>query len=493
MSKRFATVLAVCTLLAASVAMAGPEGPTWQFTPLVGYTWFDDDVSPRAENNLYFGARIGHQRGRVGLSLAAGLTATEWTARDGYWATESISSADFVEIAGDVSYALLEGSHADAFVLAGVGVGKYLGDFESGVFPALGPTPANLDEEFGTLVAGAGTRVWLSPNVAIRTELRHLFTVTQAGGNHWIASGGLTFAIGGPPADSDADGVPDRRDQCPGTPQGARVDVLGCPSDSDGDAVYDGMDRCEGTPRGARVDIHGCPSDADADGVLDGLDRCANTPRGALVDADGCPSDADADAVLDGIDACPNTPRGAAVDARGCPADGDGDGVSDGLDQCPNTPAGLRVDVSGCPIEITERETEFLDTGLIRLQGIQFETGKADILPASTSDLDVVGAILQKWPQLRIEVGGHTDARGTAASNQALSEARARAVVEWLTSRNPALQASQFTARGYGEGTPIATNGTAAGRAINRRVEFKVLNRDVLRREIERRRLVPKD
>src|SRR5206468_4444067 len=123
------------------------------------------------------------------------------------------------------------------------------------------------------------------------------------------------------------------------------------------------------------------PRDTDRDGVPDRLDHCPGTPRGATVDASGCPHDSDRDGVLDGIDQCPNTPKGCTVDARGCPSDADGDGVCDGIDKCPDTPAGLRVDANGCPIAVMAKETELLDTGMLRLQDINFETGKADLLP----------------------------------------------------------------------------------------------------------------
>jgi OOP family OmpA-OmpF porin len=210
------------------------------------------------------------------------------------------------------------------------------------------------------------------------------------------------------------------------------------------------------------------------------------------VDAKGCPVDSDADGVWDGIDQCPGTPKGATVDARGCPIDSDGDGVWDGIDQCPNTPAGARVDAAGCPIEVTERETEMLDTGMIRLQGINFETGVATLLPESFPILDQVGPVLLKWPQLQIEIGGHTDSRGSASKNQALSDARAVSVRAYLLQHFPGIADGQLTPRGYGSSRPLAPNTNALNMARNRRVEFVVLNKDVLKKEVERRKLLQK-
>jgi OOP family OmpA-OmpF porin len=226
--------------------------------------------------------------------------------------------------------------------------------------------------------------------------------------------------------------------------------------------------------------------------VLDGIDQCADTPKGATVDAKGCPSDSDADGVLDGIDQCADTPKGATVDAKGCPGDSDADGVYDGLDQCPGTPANLKVDDKGCPIVSVERETELLDTGMIRLRDVRFESAKARILPDAYPLLDEVGVILSRWPQLRIEIGGHTDSRGSDRKNQALSEARAASVKTYLVERFPGIAAGQITTRGYGESKPVSPNRTAQDMAKNRRVEFKVMNRDVLKKEIEQRKLLQK-
>ncbi len=88
------------------------------------------------------------------------------------------------------------------------------------------------------------------------------------------ASMPLPEACGGPPLDSDGDGVPDRDDRCPDTPAGTRVDANGCPppppkpADSDGDGVPDDRDRCPGTARGVKVDDSGCEILAKL--VLDG-------------------------------------------------------------------------------------------------------------------------------------------------------------------------------------------------------------------------------
>jgi outer membrane protein OmpA-like peptidoglycan-associated protein len=345
---------------------------------------------------------------------------------------------------------------------------------------------------------GGGFRIRLAPRWALRADVRDIsYQVLSYTGDKFRHSaevfGGIAYQFGVKPRDSDADGVPDKRDQCPGTPAGARVDASGCPIDSDGDGIYDGLDSCEGTPKGAAVDAAGCPADADGDGAYDGLDLCPDTPANARVDASGCPLDSDGDGVFDGLDRCEGTPKGCAVNPNGCPTDADQDGVCDGVDQCPDTPARARVDAKGCPIVVSEKETELLETGMIRLQDINFDTGRATVKPESYSVLDEVGQILTKWPELRIEIGGHTDSRGSTASNQRLSDERAQAVLGYLKEKFPDLHSDQYTAVGYGESKALVPNTSVLNMAKNRRVEFKVLNTDVLKREREKQRVLQKE
>jgi OOP family OmpA-OmpF porin len=245
------------------------------------------------------------------------------------------------------------------------------------------------------------------------------------------------------------------------------------PGDVDGDGVADSGDRCPGTPRGAVVDESGCPLDSDGDGVYDGIDKCPGTRARAAVNEDGCPTDKDKDGVLDNDDRCPGTPKDATVDRFGCPSDSDGDGVYDGIDRCPETPQGTRVDKKGCPL--TKAAQEMLDTGLFATTGIVFDTGKADIKPESRAILAEIGEFLVEHSEVKVEVGGHTDSEGPEDYNRELSRKRAESVVAFLLAEYPEIEREQLTSRGYGEGSPIASNDAAAGRAKNRRVEFKVI------------------
>jgi len=371
------------------------------------------------------------------------------------------------------------------FVLVGAG---YTSSHTSG------RPPDKLERGSGSMGLGMLYNI-ANQRTFVRLQARDLFFRERGAlefSNHFAVSLGLHYVWGGRARDSDLDGVRDALDTCPSTPIGARVDAHGCPLDSDGDKVFDGLDKCEGTPAGCTVDKNGCPSDADGDGVCDGVDTCPDTPRGATVDASGCPSDPDGDGIMDGVDQCANTPAGCTVDDKGCPADSDTDGVCDGQDQCANTPEGLRVDAAGCPIEVSEKEIELLDTGMIRLQNINFDTGKATIKAESFPVLEEVARILQQYPTLQIEVGGHTDTRGGATLNEKLSGDRAASVLDYLKQNFPQISSSQFTSNGYGPSRPIAPNTTELGRARNRRVEFKVLNTSALRIEREKRSFLRK-
>jgi OOP family OmpA-OmpF porin len=350
----------------------------------------------------------------------------------------------------------------------------------------------------GTASAGVGVIVNLmnQERASLRLQIRDVLMKeanAEQHSNHIALTAAIQFAFRGKSKDQDLDGVRNGLDECPNTPVGAKVDAKGCPIDGDGDAVFDGLDKCEGTPAGAKVDKNGCPLDADTDGVPDGIDVCDSTAKGAVVDAKGCPLDTDGDGVFDGIDQCPNTPKGAVVDAKGCPLDADGDGVADGIDQCPNTPPGLQVLPNGCPIEVTEKEVQLLDTGVIRLQNIHFDTNKASIKAESFPLLDEVAIILQQYPTLNLEIGGHTDNTGKKAANLKLSDARSKSVMNYLMQKYPTLDASHFTAVGYGSEVPVASNSTSLGRAKNRRVEFRVTNADQLKVEREKRRFLRKD
>jgi OOP family OmpA-OmpF porin len=198
------------------------------------------------------------------------------------------------------------------------------------------------------------------------------------------------------------------------------------------------------------------PLDSDGDGVVDEADKCPNTPRGMEVDAQGCPLDSDGDGVINNADKCPGTPPGVSVDGYGCPQDSDGDGVPDYLDQCPSTPAGATVNEVGCwSLKAT----------------MLFNTNSSYMKSEAHPLLDEVATILEKNPQIKVEIQGYADNTGTAEYNQWLSERRAKRVMDYLVSKG--IARDRLQAKGFGSTRPVASNATEEGRAQNRRVELK--------------------
>ena len=224
--------------------------------------------------------------------------------------------------------------------------------------------------------------------------------------------------------------------------------------DSDGDGVPDYKDECPNTPKGVKVDERGCPLDTDGDGVPDYLDECPGTPKGVEVDEKGCPFDTDGDGVPDYLDECPGTPKGVEVDERGCPLDTDGDGVPDYLDECPGTPKGAKVDERGCWI-ISEALFDFNKYQI-----------KADFYP----HLNEIVTVLRENPTMVIEIQGHTDNVGSSQYNRKLSENRAKAVKNFLIKKG--INDQRLIAVGFGFSRPKTTNRTEEGKALNRRVEL---------------------
>jgi outer membrane protein OmpA-like peptidoglycan-associated protein len=111
----------------------------------------------------------------------------------------------------------------------------------------------------------------------------------------------------------------------------------------------------------------------------------------------------------------------------------------------------------------------------ITLKGIYFDFDKATIKPESKPGLENAARILKENPTIKVEIQGHTDSVGSDEYNVTLSEKRAGAVVDYLV-RNLGIDASRLTAKGYGEFQPVADNATEEDRALNRRVDFLVVD-----------------
>ncbi len=134
--------------------------------------------------------------------------------------------------------------------------------------------------------------------------------------------------------------------------------------------------------------------------------------------------------------------------------DEDGDTICDDVDKCPGTPKGAKVNEFGCWV----------------LGDVLFDFDKSNIKPEYYGFLDEAVRVFEINPGLKVELQGNTDNIGTAKYNMKLSMRRANAVMKYLV--NKGISKSRLMARGFGFSRPVATNDTAEGRALNRRVEL---------------------
>ncbi|HNE49693.1 MAG: OmpA family protein [Chitinophagales bacterium] len=319
---------------------------------------------------------------------------------------------------------------------------------------------------------GVGINFKVANNVAINANGGYSFNIKNAN-DHIFFGAGLMVDLGKgkeveeapkpvvveKPVDTDGDGIPDIDDACPTVPGLAQFN--GCP-DTDGDGIEDSKDECPTVP--GLAEFNGCP-DRDGDGIPDHKDACPDVK--GIAKYGGCPDpDRDGDGIINEKDKCPDVPGTFA--AQGCP-DRDGDGVPDSEDKCPDVagPASNK----GCP-EVKEEAKKRL---AFAARAIQFETGKATIKTTSYKILDEVASILKEYPYYDVNVEGNTDNVGKPELNLKLSKERAAAAVAYLVSKG--IAPARLISEGYGDTRPIGDNKTAAGRAQNRRVEFKLLFR----------------
>ena len=147
--------------------------------------------------------------------------------------------------------------------------------------------------------------------------------------------------------------------------------------------------------------------------------------------------------------------------------DDDGDGVNNCDDKCPGSQAGQTIGPDGCPVQVS-----------IDLKGVNFDFDKSTLRPDAVAILSEAAEILKRYPDLRVEVAGHTDLCGADAYNQSLSQRRSQAVYDYLTSNG--VDASRLVGPvGYGESRPLEpTAQTLPGckSERNRRTELNVQN-----------------
>lgn len=280
--------------------------------------------------------------------------------------------------------------------------------------------------------------------------------------------------------DRDKDGIADKDDACPDA--AGLANLKGCP-DKDKDGIADKDDACPDVAGVAQ--FGGCP-DTDGDGIPDKDDECPSVA--GKTELKGCP-DGDNDGIADKDDACP-TVAGVAQ-FNGCP-DTDGDGVEDSKDRCPEV-AG-KPEFEGCEsakalqavikaaekkarqeAELAKKQKVSIDPSKLvvdfKVEAILFATNSSVIQDQYKSILDGLVDVLANNPTYKLRLSGHADSRGSQAYNEKLSEARAKACLEYLLLKG--VSASRIVIQGLGESIPAADNNSEAGRKINRRVEVE--------------------
>ena len=258
---------------------------------------------------------------------------------------------------------------------------------------------------------------------------------------------------------------------------------LGQPKDSDGDGILDKVDAAplDREDFDGFEDEDGAPDlDNDGDGVPDLQDGAPLEAEDldGFEDGDGVPDlDNDGDGVPDALDAAPMVAEDfdGFQDEDGAPdLDNDGDGIADADDRCPNEPETVNgyQDQDGCPDVKPEVAVE--KGQAIVLEGVTFDSARATLTAGSADKLGQVLRTLVENPELEIEIRGYTDSMGSDAGNRRLSLQRAEAVRAWLVERG--VDGARVAAMGFGPDSPVADNGTAEGRALNRRIEFFRVN-----------------
>jgi outer membrane protein OmpA-like peptidoglycan-associated protein len=318
--------------------------------------------------------------------------------------------------------------------------------------------------------------------------------------------------------DKDGDHIQDKDDLCPDL--AGSIDLKGCP-DKDGDKIADKDDACPDDS--GLVEFNGCP-DTDGDKIIDKEDECPDAA--GLIQFKGCP-DKDNDSIPDRADRCPDKAGPASND--GCPEtklsliDLQGNKlhtIAMSKDQSfafSNLPSDelvifklegegsdtineVKVVVNGIPKRATRNDDDkyfrFIvlttdknkldqedafdvavrlnqqEKALIKkaFENLEFDLAKDVITEGSYSSLNDLAGLMQKKPNWRLKISGHTDNKGTPVANLKLSQKRATAVRDYLVSKG--IDKSRFKVEWFGSKKPIADNKTEEGRQKNRRVEM---------------------
>lgn len=371
------------------------------------------------------------------------------------------------------------------FVYGGAGVINYNVEEPPGE-PSVGPDDFNGWTPY--VPAGAGFQFLLSDVVALEASggYNWLFTdkmnayVLGENDAYWNAGIGLTVIGEGGSWDPDGDGLTNDEEKQLGTDRKK--------ADTDGDGLMDG----------AEVKTHNTnPLAGDSDGDTLGDAAEIQTHR-----TDPNKADTDGDTLADGeeVNTTKTDPLKADTDGDGLSdaeevkttktdplkSDTDGDTLSDSEELNRHRTNPLKADTDGGTVadnveigrgtdplvaeDDVKQELKVEVGAPIILEGVTFETGKAEVTAASDSILQLAYNTLFQNPEIAVEIRGYTDNTGRKDKNLKLSQERADAVKMWLVGKG--IAADRITTMGFGPENPIAPNTTRDGKAKNRRIEF---------------------
>ena len=299
---------------------------------------------------------------------------------------------------------------------------------------------------------GAGIDFQISKNIALNTGISYKSLNEKNAYSNLQHVVGIKFNFG--KGDSDGDGVPDKKDQCPDLP--GLSELSGCP-DSDGDGISDLTDQCPNRP--GLNSMNGCP-DSDGDGFSDLTDPC---PNSAGIDGEPCP-DSDGDGLNDNLDNCPDV---AGPESNGgCKlADIDNDGVPNINDNCPNE-AGDK-DFGGCP-KIPTSLSNFLNN----YSEFFFDFDSYELNQNQISNIYDLSKILDQYDYIKVNIDGHASSEGKPDYNLQLSQNRSNTIKNTLIENG--IQDSRLNTRAFGEHNPGYPEIPLSERKKNRRVILSI-------------------
>ncbi len=413
------------------------------------------------------------------------------------WLQSHISENDSLDfktvlypISLNLRYNFLRGKPVIPFVIGGLGYNFWE------IHDSADDSSITSERNFMALL-GTGLEFQLSRSLALDISIRYhnffdqvkdMSGVEQAGLAPDISEGNFSVGMGfsirlGGWLDSDGDGIEDRQDKRPFQAEDfdGFQDEDGCPDpDNDGDGLLDIVETNTGIFV-SKQDTGSNPNDIDTDN--DGLTDYdevyiyGTDPNKIDTDGDGL-SDYDEIHVYGTDPTLTDTDRDLLNDYEEIfeyftdplNPDTDGDGFVDGRDKCPLEPETYNgyKDDDGCPDEkpdlLLQKRTPVI------LEGIQFASGSAKLTDSAKSKIQKMLITLKDYPEIHLEISGHTDNTGSRSANIKLSKARAEAVRNYLISEG--IEPNRLRAIGLGPDYPIASNKTKEGRARNRRIEF---------------------